>query len=484
MVGIHLVAASPRWVLRASVVKKKKFNDQPFPYHQEIELEITTLTNLGAGLGRVQIAGRPSGAPADALADAGDRDETGWVVMVPFTLPGERVRVRVFRNHKNYSEADLVKVLTPSADRVAPKCPLFGRCGGCQYQHLNYPAQLEWKRRQVAELLQHMAGIEFPVSPVVASPREYAYRSKITPHFAAPRAARSSEFGVRSSELETTGGDPSRPPTPNSEPQTPNSSLRGSFPIGFLRAGTRFDIIDVPQCPIATEGINLKLGAVRQAVHARAAAYQRGATLLLREASGVVTTDYDAVITETVGELKLHFLARDFFQNNPFILPAFTGYVREQAAASGARFLVDAYCGSGLFALTAASAFERVIGIEISESSVRFARENAAANAIANATFKAGDASAIFQGLDFPPAESAIVIDPPRKGCDESFLQQLFAFGPRAVVYVSCDPATQMRDLRHFLTAGYTLTAAQPFDLFPQTRHLECVLTLRRTETG
>jgi tRNA/tmRNA/rRNA uracil-C5-methylase (TrmA/RlmC/RlmD family) len=441
------------------VKKKNKFNDQPFAYHQEIELEIATLTNLGSGLGRVALAGET---------------EARWVVMVPFTLPGERVRARVFRNHKNFSEADLVEVLTPSADRVVPRCPLFGRCGGCQYQHLAYSAQLEWKRRQVAELLQHMAGIpDFPVAPVVGSPREYHYRSKITPHFNPPR------------------GD-------------------APVPIGFLRQGTRFDIVDVPHCPISTEAINVKLGAVREAVHAKQSSYTRGATLLLRDAGGEVTTDYDAIVTETIAALpsavpdsqlsalnsqlgaaadaaplKLHFLARDFFQNNPFILPAFTRYVREQAAASGARFLVDAYCGSGLFALSAASAFERVAGIEISESSVRFARENAAANGIANATFEAGDAAQIFAGLAahapaFAPGETVVIIDPPRKGCDEAFLQQLFAYAPRAVVYVSCDPATQMRDLVHFRAAGYELTAAQPFDLFPQTRHLECVLTLRR----
>lgn len=253
-----------------------------------------------------------------------------------------------------------------------------------------------------------------------------------------------------------------------------------TFPIGFLRQGTRFDIIDVPHCPIATDAINARLAEVRTRVHAERESYTRGATLLLREASGSVTTDYDAVVTETVGHLKLHFLARDFFQNNPFILPAFTRYVREQAAASGARFLVDAYCGSGLFALSAASAFERVAGVEISESSIKFARENAVANGIENTTFLAADAAAIFAGLSFPAAETVVVIDPPRKGCDRAFLAQLFAYGPRAVVYVSCDPATQMRDLREFLAAGYELTAAQPFDLFPQTRHLECVLTLRR----
>jgi 23S rRNA (uracil1939-C5)-methyltransferase/tRNA (uracil-5-)-methyltransferase len=420
---------------------RKKFNDHPFRYHEEIELEITTLTNLGSGLGRVALPGET---------------EAKWVVMVPFSLPGERVRVRVFRNQKNFSEADVVAVLTPSPHRVTAPCPIFGRCGGCQYQHFAYSEQLAWKQRQVAELLQHMGGITFEVQPVIGSPREYGYRSKITPHFATPRE-----------ELEMGGG---------------RGDDAKEMPIGFLRQGTRFDIIDVPRCEIATEAINAKLPEVRARARERtkSGGYERGATLLLRDASGAVTTDYDAVVTETVGALELHFLARDFFQNNPFILPAFTDYVREQASASGARLLVDAYCGSGLFALSAARAFERVAGIEISESSIKFARENAAANGMANVTFQAGDAAAIFAGLDFPPAETAVVIDPPRKGCDESFLQQLFAFGPRAVVYVSCDPATQMRDLRHFLAAGYELTRVQPFDLFPQTRHLECVITLKK----
>jgi 23S rRNA (uracil1939-C5)-methyltransferase/tRNA (uracil-5-)-methyltransferase len=415
-------------------VGKRKFNDQPFPYHHELELDVSTLTNLGVGLGRVPVG------------------EGQWVVMVPFTLPGEKVRVRVYRNHKNFSEADLVEVLTPSPHRINPRCPLFGRCGGCQYQHLAYPEQLKWKRQQVQELLKYMAGVEFDVAPVIASPREFGYRSKITPHFQAGRT----------------------------------DAPAGGAPVGFLKQGSRFEIVDVPACPIATPEINAKLPEVRARVHAQAAAggYERGATLLLRQAREGVTTDYDAIITEEIAgadpqpPLRLRFLARDFFQNNPFILPAFTQYVRAQAAGSGARFLVDAYCGSGLFALACAPAFERVTGVELSATSVKFATDNARANGIAHATFQAGDAAQIFAGLDFPAADTAVVIDPPRKGCDELFLGQLFAFGPRAVVYVSCDPATQMRDLKGFLAAGYRLAAVQPFDLFPQTRHLECVITL------
>lgn len=449
-------------------VGKKKFNGQPFPYHQELELEISTLTNLGVGLGRVSI-------PEIQDPESKLEHSKGWVVMVPFTLPGERVKVRVYRNHKNFSEADLLEVLTPSPHRIDPKCPLFGRCGGCQYQHLTYAEQLKWKRQQVEELLKYMAGVEFSVAAVIPSPKEFGYRSKITPHFNPPRVPASSVADPEAIRV-----------------------AAATLPIGFLKAANRFELVDVPECPIATPEINAKLPEARERVRTKAAAgeYERGATLLLRHAKEGVTTDYDAIITEVIDQtgtqpmsaagssaagspqLQLHFLARDFFQNNPFILPAFTAYVRQQAGGSGARFLVDAYCGSGLFALSCASAFEKVAGVELSATSVRFAAENAAANGIANATFLAADAAQIFTGLTFPGGDTAVIIDPPRKGCDEAFLAQLFAFSPRAVVYVSCDPATQMRDLKGFLAAGYQLTAVQPFDLFPQTRHLECVITL------
>ena len=398
-----------------------KFQPGPFTYHQEVDLTIDSLSNLGQGVARMD----------------------GWVVFVPFTLPGERVRARVFRNHKSYSEADLVEVIEPSPDRVDPVCPLFGVCGGCQYQNLSYPAQLAWKQRQVAELLHHMAGVEFPVDPVVPSPRPYHYRSKITPHL---QGARNGEVG----------------------------------PIGFLKSGRRFDLIDVPSCPIAMEGINEALPGAREAAVAAAMARKKGATLLLRAAADGVVTDPRAPAVEVVDGLRFTFLAGDFFQNNPYILPAFTAHARAEAAATGNSHLVDAYCGSGLFALTAAASFGSVAGIEISESAVRQANANAAANGITNATFLAGHASAIFQDIAFPAAETSVVIDPPRAGTDETFLSQLFAFGPSRVVYVSCNPATQMRDLKAFLAAGYVLKRVTPFDLFPQTKHLECVMTLDR----
>lgn len=402
----------------------KKFHPHPFAYHEEITLTVDALTNLGAGLGRVE----------------------GWVVFVPFALPGERVRARVYRNDKRHSEADLVEVLSPSPDRIEPECPLFGRCGGCQYQHYRYERQLEWKQRQVEELLEHMTTLKAPVAPVRTSDRTYGYRSKITPHFQKPN---------RDGAMDA---------------------------IGFLQVGRRRDLVDVEHCPIAMPAINERLTSLRKEIHRRARDYKRGASLLLRASEGEppVITDPRATCRQRVGNLIFSFPAGDFFQNNPFILEAFTDYVREEASAGSARFLIDAYCGSGLFALTAAGAFERVLGIEISQSSIRWARQNAEANGIGNADFIVGQSQALFPQCDFPGNETAMIVDPPRRGCDAEFLEQLFAFGPERVVYVSCNPATQMRDLNAFAERGYTLTRIQPFDLFPQTRHLECVATLVR----
>lgn len=401
-----------------------KFRPEPFAYHEQVVLRMDDLSNQGVGVGRVN----------------------GWVVMVAGALPGELVRTRIFRNHKNYSEGDLIEVIERSPDRVEPRCALFGVCGGCQYQHLAYEAQLDWKRRQIVALLEHMAGVGFEVDEVEPSPAPYGYRTKLTPHYDKPR-----------------GGDPG--------------------PIGFLKAGRRFELVDVPQCPIATPGINAALPELRENVRREAIDRRKGATLLLREASEGVVTDPHGVVTEQVGSLTLRFEAGTFFQNNPYLLPALVNHVRAEAVGVGdCDCLADAYCGCGLFALACAGEFARVVGIEISEKSVASARANAALNRIEHCEFRAADAVELFEGLGFDGARTCVVVDPPRAGCGKDFLQQLFAFCPRRVVYVSCNPATQMRDLTAFAGAGYRLARVKPFDMFPQTKHLETVMTLMLQE--
>jgi len=416
------------WSMDSTRQEKKEapkgFVPEPFSYHEEIELKIDTLTNLGLGLGR----------------------KGGWVVMVPFCLPGERVRARIYRNRSNYSEADLVEVLETSSTRVDPGCPLFTRCGGCQYQHMRYAEQLEWKRAQVRELFQKIAGIaDPPVHPAHASPRQYGYRSKLTPHWNKP------------------GSD-------------------GNIgEIGFLRHGNRHRLIDVEQCPLATEAINEALPGVRDALrrdmrHSRKK--KKGGTLLLRDAEEGVVTQPDKLISERAGAFHFQFRAGDFFQNNHFILPDLVNIVAEQAAAPGIRYLVDTYCGTGLFAISLSGRFEKVMGIEITSSAIQWAINNAAINRVENCEFRTGSAEAIFDEIPFLPGETAVIVDPPRKGCDSSFLQQLVTCGPKRVVYVSCDPSTQARDVKTCLAGGYSLLGIFPVDLFPQTRHIESIAIL------
>ena len=191
-----------------------------------------------------------------------------------------------------------------------------------------------------------------------------------------------------------------------------------------------------------------------------------------------VVQDPQAIVTERVGDLSFQFKAGEFFQNNPYILPQMVTHVVEEAVAAGSDYLVDAYCGVGLFALSAASQFQNVAGVEISEPAVRWAQANAHINGIKNTRFVIGKAEAIFCGLKFDAMQTTVIIDPPRKGCDESFRQQLMAYQPRCIVYVSCDPATQARDLKEFVAAGYQIKKVQPFDLFPHTRHIENVVSL------
>lgn len=396
----------------------RNFKAGHFEYHQEIELDIQDITNLGAGVGRVD----------------------GYVVMVPFALAGERVRARIFRNQKNYSEADLIEVIKASPDRVEPKCPLFGICGGCQYQHLSYEAQLKWKQKQIKDLMERIGEIkDAVVESTHRSPKMFGYRSKLTPHYERPRKY-------------------------------------GEMPIGFVMQGRRNVIVDVPHCPIASNAINEALPKIRADIQARADTFKRGGTVLLRDTLQGVVTDNRLVASEKVGELTMKFVAGEFFQNNPFILPELLDYAI--AEAKGSKYLVDAYCGVGGFALWGAKHFEKVMGVEISENSILCANENAKNNSITNCEFISGKAEKIFAEIPFKGSETSMIIDPPRAGCDEAFLEQLIAFAPKKLVYVSCGPDTQARDLKYLVARGYKILKLQPFDLFPQTRHIENVAVL------
>ncbi|CAE7450008.1 unnamed protein product [Symbiodinium natans] len=417
--------------------------------------------------------------------------------MVMFAIPGELVEVRIERNYSRYSEAKLLNVLEPSPDRVEPKCPLYTKCGGCQYQHLAYSAELDWKRRHVKSALEDFSGMKLPeelVAETTASPKEYHYRQKLTP---------------RLQGMAPKGGDPRF------------QDVDADGPIGICAQewgdyrdanGRRFrPVVEIEACPLATEAINAALPTAKALLRKRAARFlaplsqaarraasqrKRGELVsLLRQTrlDGVVCDRWNQVMTEEIpGVGKFKFAAGRFFQVNGSILPSFVRAVVDAAAASWIgeegrpQFLIDVYCGVGLFALAGSSLFEATFGIEVDKKAVALARENAKLNSICNAKFIRGDAR---RGLaqvakEAPARISTVVVDPPREGLSRETCQLLTEWRPRRVVYVSCDPATQARDLQVLHAAGYEPQSVRPFDLFPQTRHVESVLVLELPADG
>lgn len=411
---------------------EKKFTPYPFFKNEELIVEIDNISHLGHGVARVDHS-PATGEPV-----------LNWVIFVPFALPNETVKVAITDNSKSSSHAKIVEVITPSPHRVEPKCKHFFYCGGCQFQHLEYSEQLKVRADQTRELLHRLAGIEHPVNAPIASPQQWNYRSKITPHYKKP------EKGVIKA-------------------------------IGFHHFSEKNQIVDLHECAIAMEQLNQALPAIKKNTKGRARTIKKDGNLLMRVSEDSVETSPTNVVCEHVGDLTFRFLAGDFFQNNPYVLEDFTNYVASQAKGETINYLVDTYCGCGLFSLTLAKHFDKVLGVEVSATSADWARHNAKENKIDNAEFHSSRAEHIFDKISFPADQTAIVIDPPRAGCTPEFLEQLFAYGPQKVVYVSCDPSTQMRDLQAFNEHNYAVSAIQPIDLFPHTRHLECVVTLERS---
>ena len=468
-------------------------------------MRIESLTNLGFGVARIELEETmDKDTTTSETEDCVNGEGKKWVVFIPNVIPGEIVRVRIYRNYASYSDADLLQIIEPSPDRIEPKCSLATICGGCQYQHISIDRQRKMKTMQVQELFERLGAFEtheFPaVLDTLGTEKIFGYRSKITPHYDAPMTKK--EWRKAQTNAQNSG-----------DAEVNKSCEIG--PIGFKEKASR-RLVDVPYCHIATPAINDALVNIRDSKREEARQGllkkpSKGATLLLRDADGVVETDHNVYVNTTVNNLTFRFQAGNFFQNNPFMLSKMVDLVVEastRASSSGKPMthLIDCYCGSGLFAIGSSSSFDVCVGIEVNEKAVEEARENAALNGIQNCDFVSASAEAIFQSenpvrvtkkdadgndedneilvRDFPRESTVVVVDPPRKGCSEEFLEQLDQYEPQRVVYVSCDPATQARDAKLLVSYGYEIVSIQPFDLFPQTRHIECLAVFERVATN
>ncbi|OJI96112.1 hypothetical protein ASPVEDRAFT_67064 [Aspergillus versicolor CBS 583.65] len=460
----------------------------------------------------------------DGLALSENKDH---VYIVPFTVPGDKALVKVVRHVKqlSYSVTDFLKIIEPGSQRRddAIGCKYFGKCSGCQLQMLSYEDQLAHKKRIVEKAYANFSGLIPDLIPAIGdtfpSPQQYGYRTKLTPHFPAP-------IGGRNKDI------------PESELQVP--------PIGFTYKNQRRHL-DIEDCPLGTDIIRQGYKSERKRVAENLSKYKKGATILLRETSSrtpkevsadandnsdskptvpityenknkpeqesgdVITidrptyteekrcvTDQNATSVEYIDDYLFTNKAGAFFQNNNSILSGFTEYIRQQSLApktdtstaaktsSPIKYLLDAYSGSGLFTITLSPLFKSSLGVDVAGDSIISARDNARANSLPNTGFAAADAATLFKDVPYPADQTLLVIDPPRKGCSEDFLQQLLTYGPRRVVYVSCNVHTQARDVAVMVQGDqkkglrYDIESIRGFDFFPQTGHVEGVAVLNK----
>ena len=367
----------------------------------------------------------------------------GWDVFVFGGIPGETVVAEILRIQRKYLAARVVELIQGSELRVEPPCPYYGDCTGCQWQHLDYSAQLTGKKSQVIDALERVGGLSHqPVAEVIPSPDQYGYRNH-------------ARFTVG-----------------------PAGSL------GFVNRETR-RFVAIDRCMLMHQGINDLLTQLQG---------RCSETTQLAIRAGKNTGDYLVQPTlknpavplltgqthylESVGDQRFRVASPSFFQVNVEQAAQLVEVVRIALDLRGDEVLVDAYAGVGTLAILLAPHVASVIAIEESSAAVADAKENAAG--LTNVEFWTGKTEEMLSRLAARP--DAVVLDPPRAGCQPQALGSLLEIAPEKVAYVSCDPESLARDLKILVDGGYHLNQVQPLDMFPQTHHVECVaaLTLRK----
>ncbi len=376
------------------------------------------------------------------------------VIFVPFAADGDTVEIEIASVRRAYATGRICRIVEPSPFRSAAPCAYYGRCGGCQYQHIAYGHQLDIKRRQVTETFARIGRVpDPPVRRAIPSPKPYGYRCK-------------ADFHVRLA--------PGRPPL-----------------IGYKEAADS-RIVPVTRCEIVDESINRSLATLRKDLEnssppSGGGGRQEERVTLWSGAEEAIPgfgrsqAPGNRVLRSVKGKI-LRVPAAGFFQANSTLVDTMVDAVVQASAPSGAETLLDAYCGSGLFSLFLAPRVERLFGVDADREAIRCAEENLREEGVPNGEFFAGDVGEWLRAffLERKNTVDIAVLDPPRIGCSPDVLDGLLGLNPLRIVYISCNPATQARDIRRLLDGGYRLTELQPMDMFPQTKHIEVVGILER----
>ena len=420
----------------------------------------------------------------------------GRVVFVPFTIRGERWKVRLEKVNKNMAWGRGVELLAPSPERVEPDCPLYGKCGGCQFRHMTYAEELRAKGQRISDALERVGHTTLDLPPVLGAKNPLRYRNKV---------------------------------------QFPVSQGKRGLSVGYYRPRSH-DVLDAPDCLLQPEAVTRLRAAFKGWMesynipaydegtgkglirHLYVRTNRRGESLVCVVANGeklpqvealtesllraepglagvvlnVNTRDTNVILgdkysilwgrdwlEEELCQLTFRLSVPSFFQINRAQTERLYSAALDFAGLTGTETVLDLYCGIGTISLALAKKAGRVIGAEIVPQAVEDARENARRNGIANAEFFCGDAGAVARKLAAEGIRPRVIcVDPPRKGLTLEVPAILAGMTPERIVYVSCDPATLARDVDRFAQLGYRAVKARGVDLFPGTAHVETCLLL------
>ena len=446
--------------------------------NQLLELDVTDLTDQGAGVGRAD----------------------GRVCFVPLAAPGDRVRAKVLKVAKNVVYCRLEEVLSPSPDRTPVDCPVYAQCGGCSLRQITYEAELRLKERRVRSALDRIGGLrELPLSPILGAASRCGYRNKALLPVGVDRNGRPTvgfyarnthrvvpchrcllqpeEFALAAKAFLDWAGA-------SGNSVYDESSHTGALRRLYLRKGEATG--EILACVVANaprlrdeEGL---VTALRQAVPGLVGVLlnlqqERTNVALGKEFRPLWGKD---TLEDRLCGLTFTLSPLSFYQVNRTQAERLYGLAAEFAGLTGTETLLDLYCGAGTIGLSMAHRAKKVLGVEIIPDAVENARANAAANGVGNAEFLCGDAAHAARTLAARGERPDVVLlDPPRKGCAPELVETVARdLAPRRVVYVSCDPATLARDLKLFASLGYQPVQAAPVDMFPGTLHVETVCCL------
>lgn len=434
-------------------------------------VEITGYTSEGAGIARVE----------------------GMAVFVPLALHGEMCEIMILKVGKSFAYAKLIGVVEKSPQRRDPECEYFPKCGGCDLWHMSYEEELKFKHERVRSVIRRIAGLDVEVSPVIGADTLCRYRNKAQFPVSGGKSGfyRPRSHDIVPSEaclIQSEVSDRVRAVVHKWQDECGISSYdektgKGVLRHIYVRSGKGGAIL----CLVATKKLD-KLSLLWEGLQKECPEVAGLVTNINSKSTNVILGDKyisefgEASLSDELSGNRFSISPAAFYQVNHDQTEKLYALAVDLATGNGEESVLDLYCGIGTITLALARRVKKVIGVEIVPQAIEDAKRNAKLNGIENAEFICADATPAAAELEKRGEKpDAVVVDPPRKGLSPEVIETIKKMAPKTVVYVSCDPATLARDLKIFVTGGeYAVKSAQPVDMFPRTKHVECCVRLCR----